>query len=246
MLDMATPDLALPEQFGKWFADRGWHPRAHQLELTQRALAGESALLIAPTGGGKTLAGFLASLIELAPNTGDRISRRPAIHTLYISPLKALSVDVARNLMTPVEEMALGIRVETRTGDTPAAKRQRQRRDPPDILLTTPEQLALFIASDQARAFFADLKCVIIDEIHAIAPTKRGDLLNLGLATLAAWAPDCRFIGLSATVREPADLQAWLAVKGQPVRLAKLELAHQIITVYNVNTKSRHVFNHLF
>ncbi|MEM7494132.1 MAG: ligase-associated DNA damage response DEXH box helicase [Pseudomonadota bacterium] len=213
MPDTMLPAFSLPNRFSNWFSERGWQPRAHQLELTQAALEGESALLIAPTGGGKTLAGFLASLIEL-DRRGQSNSGRPALHTLYISPLKALAVDVARNLTTPVEEMGLDIRIETRTGDTPQSKRQRQRSNPPDILLTTPEQLALFIASEHAAEFFADLKCVIIDEIHAIAPGKRGDLLSLGLATLAQWAPACRFIGLSATVHDPSVLQRWLAVRG--------------------------------
>lgn len=122
MADTSTPVFALPSLFEAWFTDRGWAPRAHQLELTQTALASQSALLIAPTGGGKTLAGFLASLIELSKKA-ERNSDRPALHTLYISPLKALAVDVARNLMTPVEEMGLDIRIETRTGDTPAHKR---------------------------------------------------------------------------------------------------------------------------
>ena len=212
MPDTLRPPYNLPAQFDDWFAARDWAPRPHQLTLTETALRGDSALLIAPTGGGKTLAGFLASLIELS-GKAQRNSDRPALHTLYISPLKALAVDVARNLMTPVEEMGLDIKIETRTGDTPAHKRQRQRRTPPDILLTTPEQLALFIASDHAAEFFADLKCVIIDEIHAIAPSKRGDLLNLGLATVSKWAPACRFIGLSATVHEPAVLQSWLSVR---------------------------------
>lgn len=212
MADTAPFDFALPERFEDWFSSRGWRPRAHQLELTQAVLSGQSALLIAPTGGGKTLAGFLGSLIELAgeQSTGDA-RKRPSIHTLYISPLKALAADVARNLNAPVSDMRLDIRIETRTGDTPGHKRQRQRANPPDILLTTPEQLALFIASDHAADFFADLKCVIIDEIHAVAPQKRGDLLSLGLATLAAWAPECRFIGLSATVKSPEALARWLA-----------------------------------
>lgn len=221
MPDASPPAFLLPDPFSDWFSGRGWSARPHQLELTQTALNGESALLIAPTGGGKTLAGFLASLIELKVRKSSANSDIPSIHTLYISPLKALAVDVARNLMTPIEEMGLDVRVETRTGDTPASKRQRQRKNPPDILLTTPEQLALFIASDQAAAFFADLKCVIIDEINAIAPSKRGDLLSLGLATLAEWAPQCRFIGLSATVNDPAVLQNWLGVKGEPARLVQ-------------------------
>ena len=161
--------------------------------MLEAARAGEDALLIAPTGGGKTLGGFLPSLVDLAGaiDPGDR-QRPHALHTLYLSPLKALSVDVARNLMIPADEMGLGLRIETRTGDTPASKRTRQRERPPDILLTTPEQLALFCASPNAARYFCDLKRIIIDEIHALAPQKRGDLLSLGLATLARWAPDAR------------------------------------------------------
>ncbi|MEH6694529.1 MAG: ligase-associated DNA damage response DEXH box helicase [Hyphomonas sp.] len=218
MPDSAALTFTLPEPFAGWFAARGWQARAHQLALTEAALAGESALLIAPTGGGKTLAGFLASLIELADKGRQSNSGIPALHTLYISPLKALAVDVQRNLMAPVGEMDLPIRIETRTGDTPAHVRQRQRRNPPDVLLTTPEQLALFIASDHAKDFFADLKCVIIDEVHAMAASKRGDLLSLGLATLAEWAPACRFIGLSATVKEPEELARWLSPEARIIR----------------------------
>ncbi|RAN33856.1 ligase-associated DNA damage response DEXH box helicase [Hyphomonas pacifica] len=218
---MADSDLSsfmLPQSFEDWFAGRGWQARPHQLALAEASLKGESALLIAPTGGGKTLAGFLGSLIELRERKRATNSDRPALHTLYISPLKALATDVQRNLMVPVEEMGLGIRIESRTGDTPSHVRQRQRRTPPDILLTTPEQLALFIASDHAKEFFADLKCVIVDEAHAIAASKRGDLLSLGLATLASWAPACRFIGLSATVREPEVLARWLAPDAKVLR----------------------------
>tara|TARA_R110002020_G_scaffold83397_2_gene207315 strand:+ start:226737 stop:229226 length:2490 start_codon:yes stop_codon:yes gene_type:complete len=218
MPDSAALTYSLPEPFAGWFAARGWQARAHQLALTEAALAGESALLIAPTGGGKTLAGFLASLIELADKGRRSNTGIPALHTLYISPLKALAVDVQRNLMAPVGEMDLPIRIETRTGDTPAHVRQRQRRSPPDVLLTTPEQLALFVASDHAKDFFADLKCVIIDEVHAMAASKRGDLLSLGLATLAEWAPACRFIGLSATVKEPEELARWLSPKAHIIR----------------------------
>ena len=120
----------LPEIFARWFASRGWTPRAHQVELLAKAQAGRSALLIAPTGGGKTLAGFLPSLVELSElYLSSSLRRRDsyALHTLYISPLKALAVDVARNLEIPVAEMGLRLRIETRTGDTPASKRQRQR-----------------------------------------------------------------------------------------------------------------------
>ena len=202
MLDSASIS-PLPEIFARWFAGRGWTPRAHQLALLSKAQAGRSVLLIAPTGGGKTLAGFLPSLVELS---GLNLRREGGLHTLYISPLKALAVDIARNLESPVAEMRLPIRIETRTGDTPASKRQRQRRDPPDILLTTPEQLALLLASADAPYLFGTLKRIILDELHALVTSKRGDLLSLGLARLHRLAPALTGIGLSATVAEPDDL----------------------------------------
>jgi ATP-dependent Lhr-like helicase len=216
------PDAAplLPDVFARWFAGRGWAPRAHQLELLAKAKAGRSVLLIAPTGGGKTLAGFLPTLAELqheanvAPrrlvSTGRDIGCAPSLHTLYISPLKALAVDIARNLEIPVKEMGLPVRLETRTGDTPASKRQRQRRYPPDILLTTPEQLALLLASADAPYLFGTLKRVVLDELHSLVTSKRGDLLSLGLARLFALAPRLTTVGLSATVAEPDDLCRFL------------------------------------
>ncbi len=231
---VVTPPL--PETFTRWFAARGWAPRAHQLELLAKARAGRSALLIAPTGAGKTLAGFLPTLVELSPesakpataktliSTGRGIRRSGGLHTLYISPLKALAVDIARNLERPVAEMALPIRIETRTGDTPASKRQRQRRDPPDILLTTPEQLALLLASDDAPFLFGSLRRVILDELHSLVMSKRGDLLSLGLARLFTIAPGLTTIGLSATVAEPDDLRRYL-VPQRGEALADLVLA---------------------
>jgi ATP-dependent Lhr-like helicase len=207
-MDAAVP--ALPPAFEAWFAGRGWRPRAHQLELIKRSAAGQSTLLIAPTGAGKTLAGFLPSLIDLAPRALEGVRRPHRLHTLYISPLKALTTDVARNLETPVREMNLDLRIETRTGDTPSHKRTRQRAHPPEILLTTPEQLCLLIASEHARVFFEDLRVVIIDEAHALAPTKRGDLLALALARLRRWAPEHRRVGLSATVADAESLADWL------------------------------------
>jgi ATP-dependent Lhr-like helicase len=200
-------DTALPDIFARWFAGRGWAPRAHQLELLARAREGRSTLLIAPTGAGKTLAGFLPSLVELAdvrPNLGRDL------HTLYISPLKALAVDVARNLERPVAEMGLNVRVETRTGDTPISKRARQRRHPPDILLTTPEQVALLIASADAPLLFKNLRRIVLDELHALVTSKRGDLLSLGLARLLRLAPRAVTVGLSATVAEPDALCRYL------------------------------------
>jgi ATP-dependent helicase Lhr and Lhr-like helicase len=207
MADDVKIQKALPPTFADWFASRGWSLRPHQADIIEAAQRGLGGLVIAPTGGGKTLAGFLPSLIELAAAPPRSI---PALHTLYISPLKALATDVARNLTAPVAEMKLDITLETRTGDTSASRRQRQRAKPPDILLTTPEQLALLVASEHAGRFFADLRAVVVDEVHAIAQSKRGDMLALCLATLRTWAPKARHVGLSATVRDPDALARWL------------------------------------
>jgi ATP-dependent helicase Lhr and Lhr-like helicase len=287
----AQPDLfahaPLPEIFLRWFASRGWSPREHQLALLEKAREDRSALLIAPTGAGKTLAGFLPTLVELSEesrrssplpprsggvrgeqsslsrsgvggdskrtyvradietvrlpptpdpspphaaraggggnvdlatqserntftSTGRGVKRSRGLHTLYISPLKALAVDIARNLETPIAEMGLPIKVETRTGDTPVSRRQRQRRYPPDILLTTPEQLALLLSSDDAPFLFSQLRRIVLDELHALVTSKRGDLLSLGLARLWRLAPQIRAIGLSATVAEPEQLSRFL------------------------------------
>ena len=200
----------LPGPFAAWFDKRGWAPRPHQLELLQKARAGRSALLIAPTGAGKTLAGFLPSLVSIAARPKRPLAGGRGIHTLYISPLKALAVDIARNLTTPVVEIGLGVRIETRTGDTSLHKRRRQRLDPPDILLTTPEQVALLLSAPDADRFFADLDTVICDELHALVTNKRGDLLSLGLARLRSIAPNLKTIGLSATVSDPDELRGWL------------------------------------
>ncbi len=202
----------LPEKFKDWFAAKGWHPRPHQLQMLAHGLAGESALLISPTGGGKTLAGFLPTLVELAG-----LHETNGIHTLYISPLKALAVDIARNLGAPIAEMNLPITVETRTGDTPHSRRQRQRIIPPDILITTPEQVSLLIADPTAAHLLRSLKAVIIDELHSVVSNKRGVLLSLALTRLKTHAPAARFTGLSATVADPAALLAWLAPQAKLV-----------------------------
>ncbi|MDB5698144.1 MAG: ligase-associated damage response box helicase, partial [Alphaproteobacteria bacterium] len=191
-----------------WFAAKGWSPRRHQLEMLAAATAGRSALLVAPTGSGKTLAGFLASLAELVEHPAE------GLHTLYVSPLKALAVDVQRNLIGPIEEMDLPIRVETRTGDTPADRKARQRVRPPHILLTTPESLSLLLSHEDSLLLFAGLKTIVVDEIHAFATGKRGDLLSLAMARLQRIAPGMRRVGLSATIADPESFQGWLAPHG--------------------------------
>ncbi len=196
-------------RFAAWFAARGWQIHPHQQAVLDRADA-PALLLIAPTGGGKTMAGFLPTLTELS----DGAHR--GMHTIYISPLKALAADIKRNLTTPVTEMGLPIRIEDRTGDTSATRRKRQRADPPHILLTTPESLALLLSYDDAHRTFAGLRRVVVDEIHALAENKRGDQLMLGLARLSTLAPGLKRIGLSATVEDPGAIARFLARAPDP------------------------------
>jgi ATP-dependent Lhr-like helicase len=206
--------VALPAPFADWFRRRGWQPRPHQLALVAKSRARRSTLLIAPTGAGKTLAGFLPSLIALTE--GARPKQGAGLRTLYVSPLKALAEDIARNLVAPVAEMELKVSIETRTGDTSVARRARQRVKPPQILLTTPEQVALMLSSSDANYTFADLDTIILDELHALAPSKRGDLLSLGLARLNTLAPGLMALGLSATVARPSELLSYLMPQRAP------------------------------
>ena len=198
----------LPSQISDWFDKNGWSPHPHQLDM----LAGKdlpAQLLIAPTGGGKTLAGFLPTLAELTqPHQG--------LHTLYISPLKALAADIRRNLQAPIDEIGLQVRVEDRTGDTSNTRKKRQRADPPHILLTTPESLALLLSYEDAPHIFRGLQRVVIDEIHALAESKRGDQLFLALSRLQALCPDLRRVGLSATVDDPHAIATLLAKNPDP------------------------------
>ncbi len=207
---------SLPTIFTQWLEKRSWTLHPHQLRLIEAADL-PAQLLVAPTGSGKTLSGFLPTLIELADGAHD------GLHTLYVSPLKALANDIKRNLSTPITEMALPIRVEDRTGDTSQSTKRRQRADPPHILLTTPESLALLISYPEARNFFASLKRVVIDEIHALAETKRGDQLFLALGRLQQICPELRRIGLSATVDDPQAIAQIMAAHPTPCPILMAE-----------------------
>ena len=208
----------IPTRFQQWFRQQGWTVLPHQRAMVQRFAAGLSTLLIAPTGCGKTLSGFLPSLIDI---DGKKLK---GLHTLYISPLKALTYDIERNLMAPIRDMELAVTVESRTGDTSAHRRRRQRTKPPNILLTTPESLMLLLSYADAPEMFKHLKAVIVDEIHHFAPTKRGDLATLALAQLEVFAPGHQRIGLSATVADPAVLCQWLGPEGSPASLLETKL----------------------
>ncbi|MCH2095608.1 MAG: ligase-associated DNA damage response DEXH box helicase [Rhodobacteraceae bacterium] len=207
---------SLPSSLQRWFDSRGWQLHPHQTEMLSRADE-PSLLLIAPTGGGKTLAGFLPTLAELSE------APEPGLHTLYVSPLKALAADIKRNLRTPVDEAGLAIRIEDRTGDTSATQRKRQRADPPHILLTTPESLALLVSYEDAARTFAGLRRVVVDEIHALAESKRGDQLMLALARLQTLAPGLRRVGLSATVDDPGVIARLLAKSPDPCAILQAD-----------------------
>ena len=207
---------ALPKTFHDWFAAKGWQVHPHQQAMYDRA-ADPATLLIAPTGGGKTMAGFLPSLAELAETPRD------GLHTLYVSPLKALAADIKRNLRTPVDEMGLPIRIEDRTGDTSATVKRRQRADPPHILLTTPESLALLTSYEDAPRMFQGLSRVVVDEIHALSESKRGDQLMLALARLNSLCPGLRRVGLSATVEDPEAVAKLLARHPDPCRILQAD-----------------------
>ena len=209
-----APDL-LPLELAGWFAARGWSVRRHQREMLEVAASGRHALLVADTGAGKTLGGFLPTLADFCPSRLDGKAPPEGLHTLYVSPLKALAHDVQRNLLTPVEELGLKMRVETRSGDTPSDRKARQRVKPPHVLLTTPESLSLLLSYPESIAMFAGLRRIVIDEVHAFATGKRGDLLALALSRLQALNPALQRVALSATVADPDAFRGWLAPWGE-------------------------------
>ncbi|WP_298937049.1 ligase-associated DNA damage response DEXH box helicase [uncultured Ruegeria sp.] len=206
----------IPARIHHWFSAKGWSIHPHQQDMFDRA-QDPATLLIAPTGGGKTMAGFLPSLAELSG--GDQ----KGLHTIYVSPLKALAADIKRNLRTPVEDIGLPIRIEDRTGDTSATQKKRQRADPPHILLTTPESLALLTSYEDAPRMFEGVQRVIVDEIHALAESKRGDQLMLALARLQRLSPDLRRVGLSATVEDPEAIARFLARHPDPCQIIQAD-----------------------
>ncbi len=214
-----SDDTLIPQIFQDWFWKKDWSIRDYQRDMVEAFARGRDTLLIAPTGGGKTLSGLMPSLIDLQDKAADA---KPALHTLYISPLRALTNDIERNLMKPIGDLNLPITVGVRTGDTTQYQRKKQREQPPDILLTTPESLMLLLSYENAPAYFASLKCVVIDEMHSFSTGKRGDFTALALARLKTLAPDHIRFGLSATVASPSDAAKWLGPTGSPAELIEV------------------------
>lgn len=191
---------------------KNWTWFDHQIEALEISRTGKDIIIFAPTGAGKTLSGFLPSMVSL-----EELGSQGTLHTLYISPLKALAVDVQRNIANPIEDLGLKYTYETRTGDTPQSRRQRQKNKPPDFLMTTPESLALMLSYEDADKFFKNLKYIIIDELHAFLHTKRADLLSLNIERLRKFAPKAQRVGLSATLADKKTAKDWLCRRGGQV-----------------------------
>ncbi len=198
-----------------WFASAFVEPTAAQIAAWPAIAAGGHALIAAPTGSGKTLAAFLWALDRLVAEPPGVERPRVGPRLVYVSPLKALGYDVQRNLRAPLRGIGADLRVATRTGDTPASDRRAMMRTPPDILITTPESLFLMLTS-QARRLFTATEWVILDEIHAVAPTKRGAHLALTLERLVEQAQrDVQRIGLSATQKPLDEVGRYLVGPGR-------------------------------
>ena len=226
-------DILKIEPIDNWLKKNNWAIYNHQIETLKLSENGYDVLLVAPTGGGKTLAGFLPSLNDLINNK----SKKNNLHTLYISPLKALTIDVHRNLTSPIEDQGLDIRVETRTGDTSAYKKNRQKVLPPDMLMTTPESLALLLSNKESKDYFKNLKYLVIDEIHTLVNTKRGDLLSLNLSRISSISPDCKRIGLSATVKNKNAVLKFLTSKKKAKTLNVEETSVPKIDILETNNR---------
>jgi ATP-dependent Lhr-like helicase len=237
----ATVQTLFHPAVANWFAESFAEPTAAQAEAWPSIKAGRHTLIAAPTGSGKTLAAFLAAIDDLV-RQGLEGRLADATQVIYVSPLKALSNDIHRNLEAPLagvrEHLSrlglsdLEIRTWVRTGDTPAAERNRMRRRPPHILVTTPESLYVLLGSESGRAMLATARSVIVDEIHAVAPNKRGAHLALSLERLAALCGDrLQRIGLSATqnpIHSVADFLAGADADGKPAaEVAIVDAGHQ-------------------
>jgi ATP-dependent helicase Lhr and Lhr-like helicase len=213
------------ESFRKWFKARGWKPYSFQEQAWTATYAKKSGLIHVPTGAGKTYAayiGALGSLLETEPNpSGLRI--------LYITPLKAVSRDIALALQQPIEDLDLNLRVEMRTGDTKASARVKQKKLLPQILVTTPESFSLLLTYPEAEKTFSNVNTVIVDEWHELISTKRGSLLELDLARLRKFSPNVSTWALTATIKN-LDVAAQAVVgTDRPYEIIRADLPRPII-----------------
>ena len=195
-----------------WLNSKNWNWYDHQLETLKHINTGSDVIVFSPTGTGKTLCGFLPSFVDL--HKKNYIS---GLHTLYISPLKALTYDIHRNISLPINDLNLPIRFETRTGDTSNYRKLSQIKTPPHFLMTTPESLALLVSYKDSKIYFKNLQFLIIDELHTFFENKRGDLLSLLIEKMQSFSPFISRIGLSATIQNKEKATKWLCRKNPKI-----------------------------
>ena len=183
-----------------WFSRQGWTPMAFQRECWQSYLAGESGLLQVPTGSGKTYAAVMGPIAELLAERRTATQAPGRLHLLVITPLRALSRDLALAIKEPIQAMGWPLRVGIRNGDTSSHERSKQLRTPPEILITTPESLSVLLANPKAPQLFAGLQAVVLDEWHELMGSKRGSQCELCLGWLRRLQPALRTWAISATI----------------------------------------------
>lgn len=206
----------------QWFVDQGWQPLKFQREAWQAQNNGESGLIYVPTGSGKTYAAVFPSLARLLKNPSA------GLQLLYITPLRALSRDVEKAIAKPCADLGLTVRIETRTGDTKASLRRKQKQSLPQVLITTPESFALLLSYPEAQEQFRQTKMVVIDEWHELAGSKRGILLELGLARLRSFSPAVQTWALSATLADPAGAAQLAVGEGRHPVIVKAEIERNV------------------
>ena len=211
-----------------WLKKKGWSLYDHQIETLSLIKKGFDVILHAPTGGGKTIGGFMPSIDDFINNN----YKSQEFHTLYISPLKALTTDVQRNLLNPINDLKINIKVETRTSDTSTYNKAKQIKKPPNFLMTTPESFALLMARTDVVNLFKNLKFVIIDELHTFFDSKRGHLLSLNVARLRSIKP-FQVIGLSATLKNTNLAKKYLSNNKNTKLVSTHSKAAPEITILN-------------
>lgn len=217
------------DQIRGWFAARGWTPWEFQERAWAAFARGESGLVQVPTGAGKTYAAYMGPLAELIDRAGDE-GALDGLRVLYITPLRAVSRDIEKALKAPVAELKLPIRVESRTGDTSASVRARQRERLPNVLVTTPESLSILLTRENAAEQLGGLRCVIVDEWHELLSSKRGSQTELALARLRRFAPHMRAWALSATLSNVEDAARAVSGTGGPApTLVRAEIDRPVI-----------------
>jgi ATP-dependent Lhr-like helicase len=225
--DVLDAAAALEARIERWFAARGWEPFPFQRDVWRAVADGESGLLHAITGAGKTYAVWFAALMRCV--RGGAVGRAPPLSVLWLTPMRALAADSARALQAPVADLGMDWTIETRTGDSPASVRSRQAARLPTALVTTPESLTLLLTRERAHRQLGTVQMVIVDEWHELMGGKRGVQTQLAIARLRQWNPQLVVWGLSATLGNLDESLAVLLGPGRPGRIVRGALPKEIV-----------------